>query len=126
MNLRHAQIVLSIVMSVNLVSAEPSAQLKETADRLASSIYTGPAMRTLRELSDGFGGRVTGSAAYNHAAEWAAEQFRSYGIQNVKLEPFKIENGWVRERRMANCCPRWRVLCTWNPSAGRLRRRPAA
>jgi hypothetical protein len=96
MNLRHAQIVLSIFMSVNLVSAEPSAQLKETADRLASSIYTGPAMRTLRELSDGFGGRVTGSAAYNHAAEWAAAQFRSYGIQNVRLEPFKIENGWVR------------------------------
>jgi hypothetical protein len=77
-------------------AAQPTSQVRETADRLAASIYTGPAMRTLRDLSDGFGGRVTGSPAYAHAAEWAAAQFRSYGIQNVRLEPFDIPNGWVR------------------------------
>ena len=76
--------------------AEPAPDVQETANRLASSIYTGPSMTTLRELSDGFGGRLTGSPAYNHAAEWAASKFRSYGIQDVRLEPFTIPHGWVR------------------------------
>ncbi len=96
MNLRRVLIVLLIFMFVGLLAAQPAGEVRETADRLAASVYTGPAMHTLRELSDGFGGRLTGSPAYNHAAEWAAAKFRSYGIQNVKLEPFIIPNGWVR------------------------------
>src|SRR6266550_1714911 len=76
--------------------AAPAPDVQEAANRLASSIYTGPSMTTLRELSDGFGGRLTGSPAYNHAAEWAAAKFRSYGIQNVRLEPFTIPSSWVR------------------------------
>src|SRR5258707_7094362 len=76
--------------------AEHGLDLQETANRLAGSIYTGPSMTTLRELADGFGGRLTGSPAYNHAAEWAAAKFRSYGIQNVRLEAFTIPSSWVR------------------------------
>jgi len=96
MNLRRFVIILFVLMSVGALSAEPGGDVRDTADRLAASIYTGPAMHTLRELSDGFGGRLSGSPAYNHAAEWAAAKFRSYGIQNVRLEPFTIPNGWVR------------------------------
>ena len=70
--------------------------MKPVTDRLAASVYTGPSMTTLRELSDGFGGRVTGTPAYNRAADWAAGKFRSYGIQNVRLEPFTIAAGWQR------------------------------
>ena len=76
--------------------AQVSADVKATADQLAASIYVGPSMATLRELSDGFGGRLSGSPAHNRAVEWAATKFRSYGIQNVKLEPFTMPNGWVR------------------------------
>jgi carboxypeptidase Q len=53
-------------------------------------------MTTLRELTDGFGGRLTGSPAYEHSAEWAAARFRSYGIKDVRLEAFTIPNGWQR------------------------------
>jgi carboxypeptidase Q len=96
--MRHfrALVFLSLFGLVGTLVADPSPELRETTDRLAGSIYTGPAMNTLRDLSDGFGGRVTGTPAYNHAAEWAAQQFRSYGISNVRLEPFTISNGWVR------------------------------
>ena len=83
------------ITTLALVAA-PAPDVQEAANRLASSIYTGPSMTTLRELSDGFGGRLTGSPAYNHAAEWAAAKFRSYGIQNVRLEPFTIPSSWVR------------------------------
>lgn len=88
--------LLSLVFLVPVLVAGPANDVLETADRLVGSVYTGPAMHTLRDLSDGFGGRLTGSPAYNRAAEWAAERFRSYGIANVRLDPFTIPNGWVR------------------------------
>jgi carboxypeptidase Q len=96
MSLRRVLIVWFIFLFASTLAAQPTRDVQETANRLAASIYTGPAMHTLRDLSDGFGGRLTGSPAYNHAAEWAAAKFRSYGIQNVRLEAFTIPNGWVR------------------------------
>jgi len=96
MKTHRAWIALLVFGFVGMLAAEPAGDVRETADRLAASVYTGPAMRTLRELSDGFGGRLSGSPAYNQAAEWAAAKFRGYGIQNVRLEPFTIPNGWVR------------------------------
>ena len=56
----------------------------------------GPSMLTLWELSDGFGGRLSGSPAYQASAEWAVKKLTSYGLQNVHLEPFEIPNGWQR------------------------------
>jgi len=70
--------------------------MKPVTDRLAASVYTGPSMVTLQELTDTFGGRLTGSPAYIGSTEWAAAKFRSYGIQNVKLDPFTIPAGWQR------------------------------
>lgn len=92
------RILILLVACAALVSfaENPSVSTQDTVNRLAASIYTGPSMSTLRELSDGFGGRLSGSPAYNKAAEWAAAKFRSYGIQNVRLDPFTIPNGWVR------------------------------
>lgn len=76
-------------------SQQPS-DLKPVADQLAASIYTGSSMATLRELTDGIGGRVTGTPPYVSATEWAAAKFRSYGIENVRLDPFTIPAGWER------------------------------
>jgi carboxypeptidase Q len=76
--------------------AQSPSEMKPVTDRLAASIYTGSSMATLRELTDSFGARLTGSPAYQRSAEWAVEKFRSYGIQDVKLEPFTIPAGWQR------------------------------
>ena len=70
--------------------------MKPVAERLAVSIYNGPSMTTLGELSDGIGGRLTGSPAYVRSTEWAVEKFHSFGIQNVRLDPFTIDAGWQR------------------------------
>lgn len=96
MKLRHSSVVVFVLLCSSLLCAAPNSDMQAGANQLTASIYTGPAMRTLRELSDSFGGRLTGSPAYNQAAEWAAGKFRSYGIKNVKLEPFTMNNGWVR------------------------------
>jgi carboxypeptidase Q len=70
--------------------------LQEETRKVAASVLTGGAIEKLRELCDRFGGRVTGTASYTQAAEWAAQQFRAAGIQNVKFEPITIPNGWQR------------------------------
>jgi carboxypeptidase Q len=89
-------VIFTLLTSVQFSSAQISPEVKATADQLAGSIYVGPSMTTLRELSDGFGGRLSGSPAHNRAVEWATAKFRSYGIQSVKLEPFTMPNGWQR------------------------------
>src|SRR6185369_3416262 len=65
------------------VIARPPAAGPDTIDqssaRIAGSILVnGRSMDYLRELTD-FGGRLTGTAAYQRSAEWAAEQFRAAG-----------------------------------------------
>ena len=120
MTLRHAALLLCCSFSTIAWSQQPS-ELKPVTDQLAASIYTGPSVATLRELTDGIGGRVTGTPAYNRAAEWAAAKFRSYGIQNVRLEPFTIPAAWERvSARGAMLSPLSRTLYVaslgWSPS----------
>jgi carboxypeptidase Q len=91
-------ILLVCAISLLVVSsvAQSPKDLTQTRDQITASILNGPSMDTLWMLSDGFGGRLSGSPAYQRSAEWAAGKFRSYGIQNVRLEPFNIPNGWER------------------------------
>lgn len=95
--------VLSLVLTVTAsfaaaASAPADPALKQQTERIGSAVFFGPSMDTLREFTDKFGGRLTGSRAHQAAAKWAVEKFRSYGIANVKIETFPIENGWERGR----------------------------
>lgn len=58
-------------------------------------------MVNLTHLSDVIGPRLTGSAALKKANEWAAEKMKSYGLTNVRLEPWTIPVGWERGTAMA-------------------------
>src|ERR1035438_6490160 len=96
-------------------------EIKSVTDRLAASIYGGPSMSTLGELADGIGGRLTGSPAYFRSTEWAAAKFRSYGIENVRLEPFTIAAGWQRGTATASMLsplsrPLYVASLGWSPS----------
>lgn len=77
--------------------AQQPAEFQQASARLAGSILVnGRAMDYLQNLTEKFGGRLTGTNAYQRSAEWAADQFRAMGIKNVKLEPFTIPSGWDR------------------------------
>ncbi len=96
-------------------------ELKSVADGLAASIYTGPSMSTLGELADGVGGRLTGSPAYVRATEWAAAKFRSYGVADVRMDPFPMDAGWQRGTATGEMLtPQSRALYVaslgWSPS----------
>jgi hypothetical protein len=55
-------------------------------------------MKNLEYLSDRIGGRLTGSPSLEKANKWGAELMRSYGLENVRLEPWEIPLGWERGR----------------------------
>jgi len=97
MSLRLTLLAVSLaILSTAASSSDVPKDVQEAATKIAGSVLTGPSMSTLRELMDNYGGRLTGSSAYQRSAEWAAAKFRSYGIKNVRLEPFTIPNGWQR------------------------------
>lgn len=53
-------------------------------------------MKNLTYLSDTIGHRLTGSKSLKRANEWTAEVMKSYGLENVRLEPWEIPVGWER------------------------------
>ncbi|MGL6074602.1 MAG: M28 family peptidase [Fimbriiglobus sp.] len=53
-------------------------------------------MVNLKHLSDVIGPRVTGSKNLEIANNWTAEKMKSYGLENVRLEPWEIPVGWER------------------------------
>jgi hypothetical protein len=71
-----------------------------TADRfLMSEIKSrSEIMKNLEYLSDRIGPRLTGSANLEKANRWTAEKMKSYGLENVRLEPWEIPYGWERGR----------------------------
>ncbi|HEX8088517.1 MAG TPA: M20/M25/M40 family metallo-hydrolase [Blastocatellia bacterium] len=97
---KYKNFALTILLLLSLASPAATQQpveLQQTTAHIAGSILVnGRSMEYLQNLTDRFGGRLTGSRAYQRSAEWAAEEFRAMGINDVKLEPFTIPNGWER------------------------------
>jgi hypothetical protein len=60
-----------------------------------SSVRSGKSFDYASELA-AMGPRLTGSAAYQRAAEWCVDRFRAMGITRTALEPFTIDRGWER------------------------------
>ena len=80
-------------------AAEPAAKMTPAdLDRalLAEIKAKSEIMKNLQYLSDSIGGRLTGSAALERANKWTAEKMKSYGLTNVRLEPWEIPYGWER------------------------------
>jgi carboxypeptidase Q len=54
-------------------------------------------METLSWLTDVYGPRLTNSPGFRRAGEWAVKEMTSWGLANVKLEPFPFGRGWSNE-----------------------------
>jgi len=54
-------------------------------------------MPLFAHLTTTIGPRLAGTPAYRHAADWAAERFTYWGLQDVHLEPFEFGRGWSLE-----------------------------
>jgi carboxypeptidase Q len=55
-------------------------------------------MRTLHQLTDVYGPRLTGSPSTKAAGEWAVQTMTSWGLQNAHLEPWDFGHpGWTND-----------------------------
>jgi carboxypeptidase Q len=71
---------------------------RETADRLIAAARTdGRAWERLRDLTDLFGHRLSGSSQLESALRWAEAEMKKDGLENVRLEPVMVPR-WVRGR----------------------------
>src|SRR5215212_3614142 len=76
---------------------KPSDEVRRASAALAGSVLVGGhSWDYLRGLADGFGGRLSGSPAFERSAGWAAEQFRAAGVKDVRLEEWQMESTWQR------------------------------
>jgi carboxypeptidase Q len=69
---------------------------RDAASRLLGEALSSPfAWERLAELGDTFGPRLSGSRALEDAIDWAIEQMKKDGLENVRKEPVKVPH-WVR------------------------------
>jgi len=100
MTLKHllAPILIAATLPLSALSAQtatdaslmPNTGLPAT-DSVVDAVYAIPdeemqVTDILDQLSNGIGPRLTSSQSLTEACEWAADQFRSFGIENVRLE----------------------------------------
>lgn len=99
-------LIVSFLIPLPIVAHEPdttkvlsntiSTEASQVSAKLAGDILVnGKAMSYLQTLTDRFGARLTTTKAYERSAAWTAEEFRSMGIKNVRLEKFTMD-GWER------------------------------
>jgi carboxypeptidase Q len=71
---------------------------REPADRLiAAARSEGRAWERLRDLTDLFGHRLSGSSQLESSLRWAADEMKKDGLEDVRLEPVMVPR-WVRGR----------------------------
>jgi len=61
---------------------------------IQSALVESPLEENLRQLTDHFGGRLTGSPAVHEAVEWVVEAFHQAGVDDVHVEKFTMPHGW--------------------------------
>ncbi len=91
---------------------EPSTEVKAVTQAILDEIDKhSELMANIEYLCDMIGPRLTGSPGLTRASHWTRDKFKSYGLTDVRLEPWTIHQAWTRGEA------RGRVL---EPTAQRL------
>jgi hypothetical protein len=78
--------------SVPLEAQKPGpAQVNKIVDQ---ALNQSQVMETAAYLTDRIGARLPNSPQMRQAEAWAQQRFRSWGLQNVRAEPFSFGRGW--------------------------------
>ena len=96
-------IVLLLAVTAAAVHAQSTARdrawldphMEPAARLLGEALSSRFAWERLAELGDTFGPRLSGSQALEDAIDWAVEQMKKDGLENVRKEPVKVPH-WVR------------------------------
>src|SRR5690606_6557191 len=84
-----------------MAASSPAASAAEPVDAdivaaiIAEARERSEAAELFYTLTDTLGPRLSGSPAYDRAAEWAVERFEAWGLADARLEPFEFGRGWT-------------------------------
>jgi hypothetical protein len=66
-----------------------------TVNRIADEGYNhGQVVALAAHLTDQIGARLTNSPSMREAEKWSQQMFRSWGLKDVRAEPFEFGRGW--------------------------------
>jgi hypothetical protein len=93
--------VFTIVVLVLVLVAIPAVRAEADAARLVAAMLSDtPIVEDLRELTDEFGGRATGSEANERSVAWAVERFKDAGV-DARTEAFEMPELWLEKSATA-------------------------
>jgi hypothetical protein len=91
-------VIAAVLLSAAVVRADESPVVRLVGRMLGAT----PLLADLRELTDGIGGRPTGSPANDRAVDWAVAKLKAAGLE-VKTEPFSVPYRWLGGTAQASC-----------------------
>lgn len=81
--------------AVALAAAAPAAPQGEMVNRIIDQgMNHSEVMVNAQYLTDRIGGRITNSPGMRAAEKWTQDKFRSWGLANVRADPFPFGRGW--------------------------------
>ena len=86
-----AAIVFAPVLAAQTTEPVDSAAIAKIRDE---GLNRSQVMETTFWLTDRYGPRLTGSAEFEEAGDWAVKQLQAWGVENVRKERFAYGRGW--------------------------------
>ncbi len=97
-----ATAVLTAVVALPLRAADEAIDYEALAKIRAEGMQNSQVMELASWLTDVYGPRLSGSQNIQKAGEWAVAEMKSWGLQNVALEPWedqtRFPRGWQNEK----------------------------
>ncbi len=88
--------ILFVLMFTKTLTAQEKPEWKSVFSKINTEVQTNSkAYSTLKEASETIGHRLTGSENGNKAESYAYNLLKSYGIKDVRYQPFEVES-WSR------------------------------
>ncbi|HEX4565779.1 MAG TPA: M28 family peptidase, partial [Vicinamibacterales bacterium] len=113
---------LACGITLTAVAQAPDSDLAAMNAKLrAEETNNSKIMWILHEITDVHGPRLTGSPGLREAQDWAVATMKSWGLQNVKLEPWNFNHpGWQNRELEANVLTPFQMLLNvravaWTP-----------
>jgi len=101
---RRIAVTAALVLAIALTTFAQSPSVADMNTRLrAEETSNSKIMWLLHEIADVHGPRLTGSPGLRDAQDWAVATMKSWGLTNVKLEPWNFNHqGWQNYELTAN------------------------
>src|SRR5215216_6612253 len=104
-SLRRRPAIAGAVLATSLAFVPLAAQQQEKVDLDAiykikvEGFQNSRVMDTMSWLTDVYGPRLTNAPGFRKAGEWAVKEMTSWGLSNVKLEPWgPFGKGWTNDK----------------------------